>query len=115
MGRSCDAQKRHTPTFKLDDHLSLGTMHPNNDEIRQTAVFDDIFDVDDLPAATSQGNLPDTDDEDLLMEEINPTGYQPNEEAQTSPHSTNPVQDSDEEMARRRRRRTWYSRHQLSQ
>eukprot|EP00984_Skeletonema_dohrnii_P012617 scaffold5137_cov233-Skeletonema_dohrnii-CCMP3373.AAC.1 len=101
MGRSCDAQKRHTSTFKLDDHMSLGTMHPNNDENRQTAVqFDDIFDVDGLPTATNQVNLPDTDDEDLSVEEIDPTGYQPNEEAQTSPHSTNPVQDSDEEVAR---------------
>jgi hypothetical protein len=71
-------------------------MHPNNDENRQMAVFDDIFDVDGLPTATNQVNLPDTDDEDLSVEEIDPTGYQPNEEAQTSPHSTNPVQDSDD-------------------
>eukprot|EP00984_Skeletonema_dohrnii_P017388 scaffold7899_cov84-Skeletonema_dohrnii-CCMP3373.AAC.1 len=81
--------------------MSLGTMHPQNDEKRQTAVqFGDTFDAKGLLTASNQVNLLDSDDEEMSAAEIDPTGHQPNEEVQTSPHSTNPVQDSDKEMAR---------------
>ena len=56
--------------------------------------------ANDLLTASNQVNLLDSDDEEMSAEEIDLTGHQPTEEVQTSPHSTNPVQVSDKEMAR---------------
>ena len=77
--------------FKLDDRQSLGTMHPQNDEKRKTAVqFGANFEFKDL--VDDQHNVDISDDEDEILsdaDDATATGYQPNNDNDTSPNSTN--------------------------
>lgn len=74
--------------FRLDDRQSLGTMHPQNDEKRKTAVkfgvsFEAPATADDQHDVTSVNSS----DDELLPDADDTTGYQPNDD-DTSPTST---------------------------
>jgi len=92
-----NASKKRSATFRLDDHHSIGTMHPKNDEKRRSAVqFNETFDVHGLP--TAKQTVTDLTDDNSVGSIDATMGCHPNQHVTTSPHSTNSGNDSDAVM-----------------